>query len=66
MEDNKSVFKNLTGKSTRKRTLGKPRRRWEDSIRTDHKEIGVNSMNTTHKTDYWRAFVNSAKNFRVP
>ena len=32
-------LKTLTGKPTRKIILGKPRRRWEDSIRTDRIEI---------------------------
>ena len=33
MEEGRSAFKILTGKPTRKRPLGKPRRRWEDTIR---------------------------------
>ena len=28
-----------------KRVLGRPRRRWEDNIRIDPKEIGINSWN---------------------
>jgi hypothetical protein len=32
----------LTGKPTGKRPLGKPRRRWEDNIRVDFEEIGIN------------------------
>ena len=31
--------------STGKRRLGKPRRRWEDNIRMDLKEIGTNTRN---------------------
>ena len=31
--EGQSVFKNLTGEPTRKRTLGRPRSRWEDNIR---------------------------------
>ena len=38
-------FKILTGKPIGKRPLGRPRRRWEDNIRIDLKEIGVNSRN---------------------
>ena len=33
MEEGRSVFKILTGKPTGKRPLGRPRRRWEDTIR---------------------------------
>ena len=32
MEEDRSAFKILTGKSTGKRPLGRPRRRWEDNI----------------------------------
>ena len=35
MEKGRSAFKILTGKLTRKRPLGRPRRRLEDNIRMD-------------------------------
>ena len=41
MEEGRSAFKILTGKTTGKRPLGRPRRRWEDSIRMDLEEIGI-------------------------
>ena len=41
MEEGRSVLKILTGKSTSKRPLGRPRRRWEDNVRMDLKKIGV-------------------------
>jgi hypothetical protein len=31
----------LVGKPKGKRPLGRPRRRWEDGIRMDHREIGL-------------------------
>ena len=37
--------KMLTGKATGKRPLGKPRRIWEDNIRMDLRETGVNARN---------------------
>ena len=40
MEEGRSSFKILPGKSTGKRPLGRHRRRWEDNIRMDLKEIG--------------------------
>ena len=40
-----STFKILTGKPTGKRPLGRPRRRWEDNIRMDLEEIGINAGN---------------------
>ena len=59
----------LTGKPTGKRPLGKPRRRWEDNIRMNLKEMGINAGNWVHSVqdrNYWRAFVNTALNLRVP
>ena len=40
-----SAFRILAGKPTRKRTLGRHRRRWEDYIRMDLEEIGINAGN---------------------
>ena len=39
MEEGRSAFKILTSTPTGKRALGRPRRRWEDNIRMDFKEI---------------------------
>ena len=41
MEEGRSAFKILTRKPTKKRPLGRPRRRWEDNIRIDLEEIGI-------------------------
>ena len=41
MEESRSAFKILSGKPIRKRPLGRPRREWEDNIRTDPEEIGI-------------------------
>ena len=51
----------LTGKPTGKRPLGRPRRRWEDNVRMDLEEIGINAGNwvdSAQDRDYWRALVN--------
>ena len=45
MEEDKSAFKMLTGKPIGERPLGRPRRRWEDNIRMDLEEIGINEGN---------------------
>ena len=45
MEERRCDFKMLTGKPTGKRPLGRPRRRWEDNIRMDLEEIGINACN---------------------
>jgi hypothetical protein len=36
----RNVYRVLMGKPQGKRTLARPRRRWEDGIRMDHREIG--------------------------
>ena len=45
MEEGRSTFKILTGKPTGKIALGRPRRRWEDNIRMDRKELSINTRN---------------------
>ena len=40
-----SSFDILTGTPTGKRPLGRPRRRWEDNIRTVLEEIGIDTKN---------------------
>ena len=69
MEEGRSAFKLLKGKPTGKRPLGRPRRKWEDNIRMDLKEIGINTRNwadSAQDTDYWKTLVNAALNLRVP
>ena len=69
IEEGKSDFKLLTAAPAGKRPLGRPRRRWEDSIRMDLKEVGINTRNwigSPQYRDYWRALLNAALNFRVP
>jgi hypothetical protein len=41
MGEERKVYKVLVGKSEGKRPLGSPRRRWEDGIRMDIREIGL-------------------------
>ena len=45
MEEVRSAFKILPGTSTGKRPLGRSRRRCENNIRMDLKEIGINTRN---------------------
>ena len=69
MEEGRSAFKILTGKPTGKRRLGRPRRRWENNIRVELEEIGINAGDWVHSAqdrNYWRALVNAALNLRVP
>ena len=45
MEEGRSAFKMLTGISTGKIPIGRPRRRWEGNVRTNLKEININMRN---------------------
>jgi hypothetical protein len=40
MGEERNVYKVLMGKPKGKKPLGRPRRRWEDEIRMDFREIG--------------------------
>jgi hypothetical protein len=49
--------------------LGRPRRRWENNIRMDLKEIGINNRNFVYSSqdrNYLRTLVNFVLNLRVP
>ena len=63
MEEERSAFKNLTGKSTGKRPLERPRRRWEDHIRMDLEEVSMWAIGLIRLVN---ALVNAALNLRLP
>ena len=49
--------------------MGRPRRRWEENIRMDLEEIGINAGNwvdSAQDRNYWRALVNAPLNLQVP
>jgi hypothetical protein len=57
------------GKPEGKRPLGRPRRKWEENIRIDLREIGWGGMDWTdvaQDRDQLRALVNTVMNLRVP
>jgi len=51
-----------------KRPLGRPRRRWEDNIKMDLREVGGGGdwLELAQDRDRWRALVNTVMNLRVP
>jgi hypothetical protein len=62
------VYKVLVGKPEGKRQLGRPRRRWEDGVRMDFREIGLGDVDwirLAQGRDRWRAVVSAVMNFRV-
>ena len=58
----------LVGKPEGKRSLGRPRRRWEDNIEMDIQEVGGGGdwMELAQDRDGWQALMNTVMNFRVP
>jgi len=69
MGEGRDVYRVLVGKPAGKRTLGKPRRRWEDNITMDLQEMGCVGMDwieLAQDRDSWRALVNAVMNLRVP
>jgi hypothetical protein len=59
----------LVGKPEGKRPLGRPRRKWEDNIKMNLREIGFEGVNWIHlpqERDRWLALVNTVMNLLVP
>jgi hypothetical protein len=68
MGEERKVYKVLVGKPEGRRPHGRPRRRWEDGIRMDLREIGVGGMDwiqLSQDRDRWRAVVSAVMNLRV-
>jgi hypothetical protein len=69
MEEGRGVCRLLIGRPEGKRPLGRPRHRWEDNIKMDIREIGINGANWIQLTQdrvQWQALVNTVMNLRVP
>ena len=63
------VCRVLVGKPGGKRSLARPRCRWEDNINTDIQEVGCVGMDwieLAQDRDRWRALVSTVMKFRVP
>jgi hypothetical protein len=68
MGEERKVYKVLVGKPEGKRALGRPRRMWEDGIRMDLREIGLEGVDwiqLSQDRDRWRAVVSAVMNLRV-
>jgi hypothetical protein len=69
MGEKRNAYRILVGKPEEKRPLGGPRRRWEDNIKMDVREIGWGGMDwidLAQDRDQWRALMSTIMNLRVP
>jgi hypothetical protein len=69
MGEGRGVYRVLFGRPEGKRPLGRPRRRWEDNIELELREIGIHGANWIQLAQdrvQWWAFVNTVMNRRVP
>jgi len=64
----RSVYRDLVRKPEGKRPLGKPRRKWEDNINMNLREVGwgMDWINLAQDREGWRALENAVMNLRVP
>jgi hypothetical protein len=63
MGEGRGAYGLLVGRPEGKRPLGRPRRRWEDNIKMDLGEIGIDGANWSRLAQD-RAFVNMVMNLR--
>jgi hypothetical protein len=69
MGEVRGAYNILVGRPEGRRPLGRPRRRWEDNIKMEIREIRFGDLDWIHwaqDRDRWRALVNKVMNLRVP
>jgi hypothetical protein len=67
--EGRGIYRVLVGRPEGKRPLRRPRCRWENNIKMDLREIGIDEVNWIQLAQdrvHWRAFVNTVMNLRVP
>jgi hypothetical protein len=69
VEDGRGVYRVLVGRPEGKRSLGRPSHRWDDNIKMNLREIGIDVANWIQLAQdrvQWRACVNTVMNLQVP
>ncbi|KAJ4445728.1 hypothetical protein ANN_12413 [Periplaneta americana] len=67
MGESRNAYRVSVGRPEGKIPLGRPRRRWEDNIKMDLREVGYDDrelINFAQDRDQWRAYVRAAMNLR--
>jgi hypothetical protein len=69
MGEGRGVYRVLVGRPEGKKPLGRPRRRREDNIKKDLREIGIDGANWIQLAQdrvQWCSCMNMVMNLRVP
>ena len=69
MDQSRYAYRVLVVKPEGKRPLGRPRRRWEDNIKMDLREVGCDPgkwIDFAEDREKWRVYVRAVMNLRVP
>ena len=69
MYQSRNAYRVLVGKPEGKRPSGSPRRRWEDNIKMDLREVGCDPgewIGFAEGRNQWRAYIRAVMNLRVP
>jgi hypothetical protein len=69
MGEVRGAYNILVGRPEGSRPLGRPRRRWEDNIKMDLREIWFGDVDWIHLVedrDMWQALVNTVMKLWVP
>jgi hypothetical protein len=69
MGEGRGVYRVVVGRPKGKRPLGRPRHKWEDNIKLDLREIGIDGANWIHLAQarvQWLSSVNMVMNLQVP
>jgi hypothetical protein len=69
VREKRNAYRILVGKPEEKRPLGRPKRRCEDNIKKDLRDIrwcGMDLIDLAQDRDQWRALEKTVMNLRVP
>jgi hypothetical protein len=67
--ERRGAYRTLVAKPEERRPLERPRRRWEDNIKMDLREVGwrgIGWIDLAQDRDRWRALAHTVINLRVP